>query len=406
MTDTPPTILVIVGITGDLSTRKLLPAIEQMAASGMAPKQLAVLGITRRNVSLDEVLGRLPEGSHDFLRSNVHMHQMDLEKIEDYQRLSTRLEEIDQAFGGGAQRLFYLSVPPQISQPIVGLLGESGLSQGNAKLLLEKPFGVDLASAEEFIAQTKRYFAEDQIYRIDHYVAKHMVSELLDFRSREVANSAQWNKDAISRIEIVATEQIGIEGRAAFYEQTGALRDIVQSHLLQLTALTLMHMPKDNTMHDVSARRLAALHSLHLPEGPVRQSVVRGQYAGYREETKNPHTTVETFVRLNLLSDDPLWQGVPICLVTGKALEQKATEIRITRLQASQLIFRDQPGQLPDPYAQVLLNAIISKHALFTSSKEVLETWRILAPIQHTWSMSAQDLQLYEPGNAGPTSGQ
>jgi glucose-6-phosphate 1-dehydrogenase len=429
-----PTILVIFGITGDLSRRKLIPAIEQIAKAGGLPSELRVVGITRREVSKQEVLEGLDAS---FLASHLEMYQMDLIALQDYQRLEAYLEDISQAMGG-AQRLFYLSVPPQVSRPIVELMGEAGIAaKPDAKLLLEKPFGTDLASAEELVEQTRKHFAEDQIYRIDHYLAKEMAQNLIVFRRDNSLFKRTWNKDFIERIEVVASEAIGIEGRAAFYEQTGALRDLVQSHLLQLTALTLMAIPKNADLKEVPAFRLKALQSLHIdPQKTVSDSVIRGQYNGYRNEVGDARSSTETYVDLHLQSADPAWQGVPIRLVTGKSLDVKATEIRITYkkdedFEANQLVIRFQPNEgvevclwtkvpgyawkveqhslhlafkdhfeaLPEAYEQVLVDAINSSHTLFTSSDEVLASWRIIQPIQAAWEMSDKDLVFYEPGS-------
>lgn len=440
MSASQPTILVIIGITGDLSSRKLLPAIEKIARAGAAPEQFRVVGITRRPISPAEVLSGMPDGtSHEFLDAHLTMHQMDLARPEAYKELAARLSTIDDDLGGGAQRLFYLAVPPQISQPIVTFLGESGLAAGeHTKLLLEKPFGTDLASAEALIAETKRFFTEEQLYRIDHFLAKEMAQNMVVFREGNSLFKRTWNKDFIASIDIIAHEQIGIEGRTTFYEQTGALRDVVQSHLLQLVALTLMETPAAGKEYEVPARRLAALKQLRVPhDTPVPSYAIRGQYKGYKDEVGNPHSAAETYVALRLESDDPRWEGVPIRVSAGKALDEKTAEIRITYkkdhdYQADQLIitlqpnegvalhlwtkvpgyewrvencalrltFKDHFANLPEPYEQVLLDAIHSNHTLFTSSDEVQQSWRIIAPIQQAWLHTASDLQLYEQGSA------
>jgi glucose-6-phosphate 1-dehydrogenase len=430
-----PTIVIIFGITGDLSRRKLIPAIEQIAKAKALPTNFKVVGVTRREVSAEEVLEDL---GASFLQGHLDMYQMDLVSLDDYRKLDTYLSDLGQEMGGPAQRLFYLSVPPQMSRPIVQHMGEAGIAgRPETKLLLEKPFGTDLVSAEELVAQTRQYFEEDQIYRIDHYLAKEMAQNLIVFRQGNALFKRTWNKDFIEQVEVVASEKIGIEGRAAFYEQTGALRDLVQSHLLQLAALTLMTTPKEANPKDVPARRLQALQQLRIdPLKPIQESVTRGQYKGYREEVSDHHSTTETYVDLRLQSTDPLWEGVPIRLVTGKSLDAKATEIRITykkdeEFEANQLVIRFQPNEgvevclwtkvpgyawkteqhslhlafkdhfeaLPEAYEQVLVDAINSSHTLFTSSEEVLASWKLLQPIQEAWEMSDTDLVLYEPGS-------
>lgn len=435
MSASEPTILIIIGITGDLSRRKLLPAIEQIIKAGAAPKQFKIIGVTRRAVTKEEVLDNVKQATV-FLRENLEMCQMNLAKPADYQILGNHIKSMEKKIGVPAQRLFYLSVPPQSSQQIVQLLGKSGLSKGRSKLLLEKPFGTDLFSAQDLIEHVGQYFNEDQVYRIDHYLAKEMAQNLIVFRQDNSLFRRTWNKDFIDNIAIIASEKIGIEGRATFYEQTGALRDIVQSHLLQLASLTLMEVLLEDSLKEIPARRAKALRNLQLPgDKPVSAVVKRGQYKGYQQEVNNPHSTVETYVNMTLQSNDPNWAGVPITISTGKALPEKYTEIRLRykkdalrkanelriKLQPKEgielylwakvpgyewkveqhslhLQFREQFGDLPEAYEQVLVDAINSNHTLFTSSQEVLESWRIIQPVQDAWSMSSDDLVTYEPG--------
>lgn len=433
-----PTILVIIGVTGDLSRRYLLPAIEQLVEAKALSRQLKVIGITRRDVTVDDVLDNLKTGvTPKFLKQNLEMYKMDLTEDADYTRLKKHLNKLARELGGKCQHLFYLSVPPQISQPIVACLGRNGLARRpRTKLLLEKPFGTDLASAEELVTNTRQHFRENQIYRIDHFLAKEMAQNLVVFQEGNTLFKRTWNNQFIERIEIQVSEKIGIEGRAAFYDQTGALRDIVQSHLLQLAALTLMESPGADAIDQVPARRLEALKQLYAPSGqPVRAYAVRGQYKDYRKETGNPKSCTETFVRLTLQSRDPRWEGVPIVLVTGKALSEKVTAIRIAYKkhrdnESNELVIKLQPNEgielvlwakvpgyerrvekhslkldfkdffpiLPNAYEQVLLDAINDNHSLFTGSQEVMESWRILQPVQQAWEMSDEDLVFYKPG--------
>ena len=439
-----PTILVIVGITGDLARRKLLPAINEVVAAGAVPEKFRIIGITRQDISVHEILhGVQNKKQHDFLKNNLEIFQMDMAAIDDYGRLAARLNSVEKDFGETAQRLFYLSIPPGISDQVVSRLGESGLAPiADTKLLLEKPFGTDLASARDLVGQIKRYFNEEQIYRIDHYLAKEMAQNFIVFRTDNSLFKRTWNRDFIESIAIHAYEKIGIEGRAAFYEQTGALRDLVQSHLLQLAALTLMDTPKPETLATVPKLRLSALQQLSLPtKKSVAESVIRGQYDTYRQEVDNSKTSVETYVNVQLESTDPRWTGVPIRLVTGKALQQKKTEIRIRYKQdqhheanelvikiqpdegielhvwakvpgyerkvekhALRLVFKEHYSALPEAYEQVLLDAMSSNHSLFTSSDEVLETWRIIDPIQKAWEMGDDDLLYYSTGTDDPAN--
>lgn len=431
-----PTILVIVGITGDLAKRKLLTAIERLGEAGHLPADFRIVGISRRSVSEAELLAGLPKKptGYTFLARHLEMFQMDLKTLDEYRNLNRHLVKIERSFAAPTQKLFYLSVPAQISLPIIKLLGEAGFGkQPGTKLLPEKPFGADLESARELITQIKHYFNESQVYRIDHYLAKAMAQNLLVFRRSNSLFKRTWNKDFIERVEIIAAEKIGIEGRSTFYEQTGALRDFVQSHLMQLAALTLMELPPSQSWDEVPRGRLAALQAL-VPSN--EEPALRGQYRGYAQEVKNPDSQTETFVSLTLYSADPRWEGVPISLTTGKALDRKCTEIRIHYRQedageANQLVLRIQPKEgielalwskrpgygrelepvqldfdygsegdgLPEAYEQVFLDAIRSDHTLFTSSEEVLASWQILEPVQHAWSMDGSGPVIYEPGS-------
>ena len=432
-----PTILIIVGISGDLSKRKLLPAISQMAASGVLPENFRVVGITRQTgIDVNSLTSQTENAQ--YLKEHLELFTMDLLSSADYEKLAVHLEEIEKDFKSPAQRLFYLSIPPQVSHPIVELIGTSSLIKvADTKLLLEKPFGVDLASATELADHIDKYFKTEQVYRIDHYLAKETVQNLLVFREDNSLFKRTWNQNFIEKIEIIASESIGIAGRKDFYEQTGALRDLIQSHLLQLTALTLMSPCSHDRLGEVPTCRLEALKNLYIPADElITDYVKRGQYSGYQDEVSNSSSTVETFVSLTLLSHDPKWAGVPIILTTGKSLAEKFTGVKISYKkekdnEANELILKLQPDEgvelslwtkspgyeyeltkkslkfnfaehytkLPEAYEQVLFNAINSDHSLFASSEEVLETWRILNMVQKSWEMSANDLIYYEPGS-------
>lgn len=441
----PATTMVIIGITGDLARRKLLPAIAAMAEAGVLPEKLRLIGVSRRPLTIEDVLNDSPSlnaRGHSFLREHLEMYQMDLDQPSDYRALEKYLQEIASYNRAPTQQLFYLSIPPQFAQPVVAHMGQAGLANmPHTKLLLEKPFGTDLESAQDLIDQTKTFFQEEQLYRIDHYLAKEMAQAILAFRQYNPLFAHTWNNQFIDKIEIIASEQIGIEERGTFYEQTGALRDIVQSHLLQLAALTLMDIP--NKRSDWQSARLAALQALIPPsELDLPMLVKRGQYQGYAQEASNPGSTVETFAALTLFSEDKRWQNVPIQLITGKALAEKTTEIRIhykpladhNSNQAANLItLRVQPEEgieiqiwvkkpghnnevisvplafkygnhysetLPDAYEHVLFEALSSDRGLFVSTPEVLACWRLLEPIQRYWQKDTTDLTIYQQGKA------
>lgn len=416
--------LIIFGITGDLSVRKLLPAIQAIQANGQA-QDMDIIGVSRRKVNVEELLKNALDGGQ--LGAPVAVYTMDLARRDDYDGLRDYV-----ALKDDEQAIVYLSVPPTAATQIVDFMGEAGLNTPNVKLLFEKPFGVDYNSAADMIQRTARYYDEAQIYRIDHYLAKEMAQNLVAFRRGNALFRHVWSNQAIEKIEVRALEKIGIEGRAQFYEQTGALRDFLQGHLLQLLALTVMNIPDDFEWPMAPHLRLAALTGLK-PADPVK--AVRAQYRGYQEEVSNPGSQTETFVSAIFESTDPTWQGVPFTLTTGKAMNEKTTEIRVSfkkthQAQTNCLVFRIQPHEgieidlvtkkagyerefedhslefayaadteLPDAYEQVLVDALRSRKSLFTSSEEVLRSWQLVQPLLDTWGMSKDPLPIYEPGS-------
>lgn len=413
--------ILIFGITGNLSRHKLLPALSRVVRSGEFD-DIEIIGVSRHEVNLRDLCG-----DDDHLASRISIRQMNLASLEDYKDLKQSLFSKDTD-----QLLAYLAVPPGASASIVDFMGEVGLNGSNVKILFEKPFGVDLVSAKEFISRTARYFKEEQLYRIDHYLAKEMTQNFVTIRGRNAFFSNIWNNNFIELIEVIASESIGIEGRANFYEQTGALRDFVQGHLMQLLSLTLMDIPGDFDWRQLPELRLKAIRQI-LPANP--EVAFRAQYKGYREEVSNPSSQTETFVSINLESTQPRWLDVPIRLISGKALERKTSEIRIhlkpvSEAQSNTIVFRIQPNEgvdielfvkkpgynrtfetrhleltypedvvFPDAYEQVIVDAILSRKSLFASSDEILESWRILDPLQKAWSLDTGSLRFYEKGS-------
>ena len=416
----PTTTLVIFGVSGDLSHRYLLPALAEICQNSDFKARLKILGISRQAINIEEVLNERTAK----LKKQTQLLQMDYDRPDDYKKLHTALSEI-----GSQQVIFYFAVPPQAVLTIVSNLGKARLNNSKYRLLMEKPFGNDLQSAQKLIGEIGKHFNEEQIYRIDHYLAKEMAQNIAVFLSSNALFRGIWDNRFIQKIDIVAEESIGIEGRAHFYEQTGALLDF-QSHLLQLAALTIMEPCPD--LFDFSmmpARRLAALKQLKIVPG----SVLKGQYKGYRNEVKNRHSKIETFVRLQLESSDTNWKGVPITLTTGKRLKDKLTEIRVffkktQDTQTNSLRLRVQPregieidlwvkkpgyeqdlqmmpldlsyqqyfGRLPDAYEQVIVDAVRGRANLFASSQEVLAGWKIIQPILNRPNPK---LIEYEPGS-------
>lgn len=408
-------------MTGDLSRRKLIPALERIVATGQYDN-LEIIGVSRRAVEVSSLLGDSP------LTARTRMAQVDLSNLQDYRALAESLE-----LQANDQVLVYLSVPPTSSSEIIQLLGQAGLNDTRVKLMIEKPFGVDLMSARQMSAQIAEWFSDDQVYRIDHYLAKSMAQNIVALRSQNALFTHVWNADSIEKIEVNAYEQIDIEGRAQFYEQTGALRDLVQGHLMQLLALTIMDIPADFSWPHVSEYRARALQLL-TPADPTQ--AVRAQYQEYRDEVENEQTTTETFTSVRLESSDDIWRGVPFYLTTGKALDQKLTEIKVffKKSHAEQtncLVFRIQPREgveialntlkpgyefayeqrclsfdyaadttPPDAYEQVLVDAMRGDKHIFTSNEEVLRSWELVQSLLDAWQDPEAPLLQYQKGAA------
>jgi glucose-6-phosphate 1-dehydrogenase len=328
---------IIFGASGDLSRRYLLPAVENLQNANQIG---SVVLVSRK----------------------------------DYENLKNIINK-------ESDKIFHLAIPPAGVAYAVELINKA-FGREKIKIMLEKPFGQDLKSAQALIDHIDKYFSEKQIYRIDHYLAKQTVQNLA---------GEEFDKKEIAKIEITASEKIDIEGRADFYEQTGALKDFVQSHLLEMAAVFLSGSFE-------ASKRQEALKNLEIVCNINKHECVkRGQYAGYREEVDNGKSMTETFVSINLISKDPVWQGVPITLTTGKALDKKLTEIKITYKNNQEKIFKIEHE--PDTYERVMREAIAGKHDLFVSSGEILETWRILDNIQKTWEKSIDDLVIYKKGS-------
>jgi glucose-6-phosphate 1-dehydrogenase len=390
-----PTVLVLVGISGDLSKRKLLPAIENLAKEGKIGDNFRVLGVSRRNdLSLSSLFTHT---DGNFLKDHAEILNMNMGSEEDYLKLRTRLEEIENELGGPVSRIFYLSVPPKVSKPIIGFLGQSGLSRSlNTKLLLEKPFGVDLPSAREMAALVRENFDPKDVYLVDHYLAKDGVMDLSSGVGAENDILEKIFKEGgIKSITITASESLGIEGRVNFYEETGALRDLIQSHLLEVLSILLIDRVESKDKQ-IMNMRLESLKKLSLHSSSGKPAVMRGQYEGYKDEVENEGSRVETFASVELRADDERLQGVPIMLRTGKAFDKKYTEIEVIGSKDSSVIYLDiQNG---NAYAHVIEGAMNGNNSLFVSVDEALETWRIIDPVVELWKQTAGDLLIYKKG--------
>ena len=459
MARTPePAIFVIFGITGDLAHKKLLPALYHLMKDDLLSEHTAIVGVSRREMSAADLLKKVelcvleadsvcdPKAIAK-LRKRLHMLKLNPLDGEDYKRLHAALDGIEDKEGLCMNRLYYLAIPPQVYSPVIENLGLYGLNAGCqhhravSRLLVEKPFGYDLVSATELIADTSQQFSEEQVFRIDHYLAKETAQNILVFRRHNPIFASLWNNKHVTAIDLLFSEQIGVEGRAEFYDNVGALRDVVQNHLLQLLALTTMELPHSSdpdSLHAAKQKLLATVSSVD----PNQDHVIRGQYKGYEEEVNNIGSTTETYVSLCTDIDDERWRGVPITLSAGKALDVKTTRITLTFADASRqgstnrLTFRITPNEgidlvltvkqpgfeertetthmdfsyrsafgdhvHPDAYERVLVDAVRGDHSLFATSKEVLESWRIVQPILSAWAQDSDDLLYYEPGSTGP----
>lgn len=454
-----PAIFVIFGVTGNLARRRLLPALYHLIKDNLLHEETEIVGLSRRPITPDELINEVelcvleadkvcdPTALAAF-KKRLQAFQLDPVKGEDYDRLHETLDSIETEHGVCMNRVFYLSIPPQVYEPVIDNLGVHHLNEGcqhrkaETRLLVEKPFGYDLASATALIGHTKHYFTEEQVYRIDHYLAKETAQNILVFREHNPVFASQWDNRHVRAIELTFYEQIGVEGRGAFYDNIGALRDVVQNHLMQLLALATMDLPASlqdgDALHAAKQRLLADTKAVD----PHAAQVVRGQYRGYQEEVGNVGSTTETYVSLPLQIDNKRWHGVPIRLSAGKALQTKQVAVSFTFGTAGApentnvLTFRIQPNEgidvelavkrpgfedrietvrmdfsyhgvfaepeHPDAYERVLVDAIKGDHTLFATSREVLEAWRILQPVLDIWGMSATGPVAYEPGSEGP----
>jgi glucose-6-phosphate 1-dehydrogenase len=437
----------------------------------MLPEVFKIVGISRQDTSsLDiventrasiEARGEVcDQDILDQLAQNISIFKMSITEPDRYLDLKKYLDDLEAQLHEThksvqkikLKKLFYMAVPSTILSPIIDNLGSSGLNKGS-RLMIEKPFGYDLISAQELVSELGKYFEEDQIYRIDHYLAKETAQNIMTFRFENPLFNTSWDNKHIKMIMITASESIGIEGRSNFYEQTGALRDLIQGHLLQILSIVMMDKPDDMTAESVHFAKEALLKNIeNIYEDQITLNTVRGQYDTYRSEVNNPDSTTETYaaIRLNVRGDR--WQGVPVFIRAGKALKDKVTEVAVIfgdsdevetprrgssinfanvltiRIQPNEGIGLDlrikKPGfeneikhvQMdfcyhelrdlahPDAYERVLVDSLRGDRTLFATSQEVLESWRILDPILNAWQNRRGELEIYETGSWGPKS--
>lgn len=449
------TVLVIFGITGDLSRRKLLPALYRLEKAGLLPAGFRVIGISRKGTTVEDVLALIrtsigPEADEESIRrigDALSMADMKMDDPEGYGPLIQRLKFLEEEAAQPLIRMFYLAIPTALFGTVTERLSREDINtlrdgKREARFLVEKPFGYDLRSAMALISDLNGRFTPAQVYRIDHYLAKETAQNILAFRFENPLFCKTWNNRHVSHIMITASESIGIEGRTAFYENIGALRDLVQSHLLQLLALVTMRRPKSMADADIHAEKERILARVMPPEPEaMREETVRGQYETYRTETGIPDSAVETYAAMKLSIDDDDWRGVPVFIRTGKALASKVTEINIVfsgdsaenrkniltlRIQPNEGIAIDlvikRPGfesatedvQLdfcyrdklaldhPEAYERVLYDAMRGDRTLFATNEEVMQCWRVTEPILQAWKDPSFPLEIYPNGTWGP----
>jgi glucose-6-phosphate 1-dehydrogenase len=475
-----PSVLVLFGATGDLAHRKVIPALYQLWRTNLLPHDFVILAIGRRDyddaalrdefkVSLEKYSRVLPldEAAWRSFADRIRYQKLDFASPGDYDRLVTVLDGIDKEQSSRGNHLYYLATQPSAFAEIVTQLGRVGLDHehhegGWRRIVIEKPFGHDLNSAIRLNREVGKVFRESQVYRIDHYLGKETVRNLLVFRFGNGIFEPIWNRRHIDHIQITVAESIGVENRGAFYEETGASRDFLQNHLLQLMSLVAMEPPATfdaDALRDEKVKVIRAIGEL-TPE-QIKTDVVRGQYGpgwvaakpveGYRQEPEvDPESETETYIAARFEVDDWRWSGVPFYLRTGKRLPKRATEIAIQFKEVPHRLFRDsgsdpdpnllairiQPDEgimlrfgakvpglgidvrsvtmdftygsaftvdSPDAYETLILDALLGDASLFTRADEVEGAWARVTPIIESWmDQPAPEFPNYEAGSWGP----
>ncbi|MEP7003190.1 MAG: glucose-6-phosphate dehydrogenase [Chloroflexota bacterium] len=470
-----PSALVIFGATGDLTARKIVPALYNLALQRLLPAAFAVVGAARAALTSEQYREQLHTELVQFSRTkpiNEDVWRSFAESVqyvstkdgEGYETLRHTLADLDVRAGTNGNRLFYLATPPSAYGPIIDQLIEHRLTENvNARVVIEKPFGRDQASAIALSEKLQGAFTEDEIFRIDHYLGKETVQNILVLRFANGIFEPIWNRQYVDHIQITVAESLGIEERGAYYEQAGGLRDIVQNHLLQLLALVTMEPPVAFDAKAVRDEKLKVLRAVRpIAEEDVESHVVRGQYGpgfiegapvrGYRDEdgvAKDSKT--DTFVAIRAFVDNWRWEGTPFYLRTGKRLPKRTTEIAIQfraaphqvfsheaaeGMEPNALVLRIQPDEgislkfgakvpvqgirirsvnmdfvygasfmvdAPDAYETLILDALRGDGTLFTRQDEVEQQWRFVDSIAKAWAQGQSDLPVYPSGSWGPT---
>lgn len=476
-----PCILVIFGATGDLTSRKLVPALYNLAREGFLPKQFACVGFARREKSDAQFRDEMKQAINQHSRAkpvdeqlwesfgaSLSYHKSEFHEDEGYERLKATLEKLDQQFGTKGNRVFYLSTPPSYFPDIVEKLSKHRLIYGAetqdkwSRIIIEKPFGHDLTSALELQAQLRKHLQESQIYRIDHYLGKETVQNLLIFRFSNPIFEYLFNNHHVDNVQITVAEEMGIGTRGKFFEEAGILRDIVQNHMMQLLSLIAMEAPtamRPGAIHDEKVKVLESIRPLKSID--FDHTAVRGQYGpgilgtekikGYREEDNvDPHSSVETYAALELFIDNWRWSGVPFYLRAGKRLPKRVTEIAVTfkqvpcfvsqqigqNLNSNLIVIRIQPDEgislrmnckvpgpsspiqpvnmdfrygtyfgstPPEAYERLICDCMAGDSTLFARDDEVIASWKLLTPLLDYWSsLKSADFPNYAANTWGP----
>lgn len=456
--------IVIFGASGDLTSRKLIPALYRLFQKSQLPPQTKIVGVSRSDFDHEVWRNQLAETTAKFagkhfdheswsaFRDQLFYVSGDISRVESFGKLDDFLKGIEPE--SGAERVYYLSTMPQLYEEAILQLGKAGLAQadgGRCRVVIEKPFGTDLATARALNQSIHRVFREDQIYRIDHYLGKETVQNMFVLRFANSIFEPLWNRNYIDHVQITVAEEVEIGRRAGYYDKSGILRDMFQNHLLQLMMITAMEPPAKFDANLVRDEKVKVLHSVRPKVGSdYATDTVRGQYRGYlNEEGVPPQSQTETFAVIKLDIDNWRWRGVPFYLRSGKAMSCRTTQIVIQFRQpphllfgskkrepdANRLVIQVQPaegiqmhfqtkvpeaekirtspldfrfansidGDLPDAYQRLLLDAMNADASLFARSDEVELAWGIIDPIIAAWrSPAAPPLEVYEPGGWGP----